>query len=200
MKASLVIALGIFMATASTFAGEVNYSNTADLPGSSVQFKLTDARYFILPTRVVVERIPGCNPNGESSEPCTREVVLESEPVVQANVSYKDSYNSGGEGDDGVRWLTLNFRLSDFSASEVASLRAAYPQWKHPFSRAPQRFAANNLELSVSKESRTIQVVDVRRSKLCPVNESGDTQPGCKEYIVYKDVQTTVKEVTVNVR
>ena len=193
MKATLLLTLGLFLSTA--MAGEVNYSNTADLPASTTQFKLDSAQYKIIPTKVRTERIPGCIDYGEgSSYPCTREVVLESEPVVQAQVSYKDSMWSGGDGDDGKRWLTLNFRLSDFSEDDVAALKAAYPQWKHPL------FAARNLELSVCKESRTIQVVDVRRSKLCPIGESGEPAPGCREHIVYKDVETTVKEVTVNVK
>lgn len=201
MKASLLLTLGLLLSTATAMAGEVNYSNSADLPGTTTQIKLDSAHYKIIPTKVRIERIPGCIDYGEaSSYPCTREVVVESEPVVQAQVSYKDSLWSGGDGDNGTRWLTLNFRLSDFSADDVAALKAAYPQWKHPFSKAPKWFAARNLDLAVCKESRTIKVVDVRRSKLCPIGESGEPAPGCREHIVYKEVQTTVKEVTVNLK
>lgn len=199
MKASLILALGIFMTAVPTFAGEVNYSNTADLSITTSQFKLTDAQYAIIPTKTEIQTIPGCNPHGDSGQDCTRVVVLESEPAIKANVRYVDSMFSSGDGNN-ESWLTLNFRLTDFSDDQVSMLKAAYPTWKHPFSRAGKNFAANNLELSVSTETRTIKIVDVRNSHLCPTMENGNTVPGCVESIVYKDAETTVKAVTVSVK
>ncbi|MBC7538358.1 MAG: hypothetical protein H7281_06030 [Bacteriovorax sp.] len=200
MKASLILALGILMTAVPSFAGEVNYSNTADLSTSATQFKLTDANYALIPTKTKIQKIPGCNQGGEGGQDCTRVVVLESEPVVQANVRYLDGLNSSGEGNSNERWLTLNFKLSDFSDDEVGMLKAAYPTWKHPFSKAGKKFAANNLDLDVSKETRTIRVVDVKHSHICSTGESGEPAPGCVEHIVYKDAETTVKAVTVSVK
>ena len=88
--------------------------------------------------------------------------------------------------------------IAEFSEDEVASLKAAYPTWRHPFTNAGRRFAKNVLKMEVKTAERTIQVVDVRNSKLCPVLESGETYPGCEEILVYKPATTYVKEVTVS--
>lgn len=192
---SFAIALGL-MASVSSFAGVI-YSNTADLSTSTSQHKLTDAEYKLIATKTEIRQIPGCNPNGERHpSECQEEVVLESQAVVTANVSYVDSMFSS-EGNE-KNWVSFNFKLEDFAAADVAALKAAYPTWRHPFSRAGQKFAKANLALSVKKAERTIQVVDVRNSKLCPVLESGETYPGCVEHIVYKPAKTFVKEVTVS--
>lgn len=191
---TLALAFGL-MVSASSFAGVI-YSNTADLPTSATQIKLTDAEYKLLPTKTEIRQIPGCNPNGERHpSECQTEVVLESQAVITANVQYVDSMNHS-EGQEKSN-LALNFRLEDFAAADVAALKAAYPTWRHPFSRAGQKFAKKNLELSVVLAERTIQVVDVRNSKLCRVLESGEIEPGCEEVIVYKPAKTTVKAVTV---
>ncbi len=197
MKSTIILALGILLVGSNAFSADVNYGNTADLSTTTKNFKLANAQYALVPTKVEVQKIPGCNANGETSQDCTKVVVLESEAVVQANVSYVDTTFSSGEANE-VSWLTFYFRLSNFSASEVEALKAVYPSWKHPFSRVPAKFAAKNFELSVTKESRTIQVVDVRNSKLCPVQEDGSIQRGCKEVIVYKNVETPVNAVTVS--
>ncbi len=192
MKFAIVLGL---LASVNSFAGVI-YSNTADLSSSTSQHKLVDAEYKMIPTKTEIRQIPGCNPNGDRHPvECQEEVVLEAQPVIAVNVSYEDSMFSS-EGNE-KNWLTLNFKLEDFSAEDVAALKAAYPTWRHPFSRAGQKFAKKNLQLQVVKASRTIQVVDVRNSKLCPVLESGETYPGCVENIVYKPAQTTVKEITI---
>lgn len=197
MRSTIILALGVLLASTSAFSEEVNYANTASLSTTTKQFKLANAQYVLVPTKVEVRQIPGCHSNGESSQDCSKVVVLESEAVIQANVSYVDTTFSSGESNE-VSWLTFNFRLNNFSASEVEALKAVYPSWKHPFSKVPARFAAKNFELSVNKETRTIQVVDVKNSKLCPVMEDGSVQRGCKEVIVYKNVETTVNAVTVS--
>lgn len=186
---SLVIALTL-LASMSTFAA------TADLSGSTSQHKLVDAEYKLIPTKVEYRQIPGCREDGEASRDCTEVIVLESKPVIAANVSYHDAMFSS-EGND-KNWLILNFEVSEFDAEEIADLKAAYPTWRHPFSRAGRRFAKNVLKMEVKTAPRTIQVVDVRNSKICPVLESGETYPGCVENIVYKPATTYVKEVTVS--
>lgn len=191
MKFAIVLGL---LATVNSFAGVI-YSNTADLSSSTSQHALVDAEYKLIPTKVEYRWIPGCREDGEASRDCREAVVLESQPVVAVNVSYADSMFQS-EGNE-KNWLTLNFKLEDFSAEDVAALKASYPTWRHPFSRAGQKFAKKNLQLQVVKAARTIQVVDVANSKLCPVLENGETYPNCVEHIVYKPAQTTVKEVTV---
>lgn len=194
MKKSIVLSLGFIMCISSTvFASQ----KSAELPNSSTQIKLTDAVYAVIPTRTEVRQIPGCNSGGEAGQDCTQTVVLESEAMIQANVSYIDGQFSYGEGDNGQN-LVLNFKLADFAASEVAALRAVYPTWKHPFSKAPRAFAARNLQLTVRNVEKTIQVVDVRNSKICPIGESGQADGNCVEKLVYKNVKSTAKEVTVS--
>lgn len=191
---TLAIAFAL-VASVNSFAGVI-YSNTADLSTSTSQIKIADAEYRLIPTKTETRWIPGCNPNGERHPvECQETVVLESQPVITVNVEYKDSMFQ--EQGNRKRNLALNFRLEDFSADDVASLKAAYPTWAHPFSTARRDFARKNLELQVVKAQRIIQVVDVRNSKLCPVGESGMPFPGCVEHIVYKPAKTTVKEVTV---
>lgn len=198
MKTTLALSLGLLMSLSTSYATTVTTSRSADLSLSTAQHKLEDAEYVIVPTKTEMRRIPNCTPNHESGETCYREVVIESKPMVQANISYRDSYNQG-EGNE-KSYLTLRFELADFDAGEVDLLRSAYPRWKHPFSNAPRKFAARNLDLSVAKETRTIKVVDVQRSKLCPIREDGSTDRNCKEVIVYKDALTKVKEITVSVK
>jgi hypothetical protein len=191
---TFVIALSL-MASVSSFAGVI-YSNTADLSTGTRSFKLDSAEYKLVPTKTEIRQIPGCNPNGEAGNICTEEVVLESQAVVFVNVSYVDPMLMS-EGYE-KSWIGFNFKTEDFSADSVAALKAAYPTWRHPFSRAGQKFAKANLSLEVKKATRTIQVVDVRNSKLCPILESGETYPGCVEHIVYKPATTFVNEVTVS--
>lgn len=191
---SFAIAFAL-VASFNTFAG---VAKSADLSISTRNFVLADAEFKLIPTKTEIREIPGCNPNGEAGNICTEEVVLETRPAIIANVSYDDAMFTS-EGHD-KQWLSLEFDLADFSADDVEALKKAYPTWKHPFSRAGQKFAKKNLELSVVRAERTIQVVDVRNSKLCPVLESGETYPGCVERLVYKPAKTTVNEVTVSVK
>lgn len=173
-----------------------SFAVTVDLSGSTSQHKLVDAEFKLIPTKVEYREIPGCREDGEASRDCTEVIVLETKPVITANVSYVDSMFSS-EGNE-KNWLSLNFEASEFSAEEIASLKAAYPTWRHPFSNAGRRFAKNVLKMEVKTAARTIQVVDVRNSKLCPILESGETYPGCVENLVYKPATTYVKEVTVS--
>lgn len=198
MRSAIALSLGFLLSASASYATIVPANHSADLPLSTIQHKLEDAEYVIIPTKTEMRRIPNCTPNQESGETCMREIVLESRPMVQANVSYRDSYNQG-EGQE-KSFLKIRFETTEFDAGEVDLLKSAYPRWKHPFSNAPRKFAARNLELSVQKETRTIQVIDVGRSKLCRIMEDGSIERGCKERIVYKDALTKVKEVTVGIK
>lgn len=185
-----------FVMALTLLASMSSFAATADLSGSTTQHKLADAEYKLIPTKVEYREIPGCREDGEASRDCTEVIVLESKPVIVANVSYVDPMFSS-EGND-KNWLMLQFDIAEFSEEEVASLKAAYPTWRHPFSNAGRRFAKNVLKMEVKTAARTIQVVDVRNSKICQVLESGETYPGCVENIVYKPATTYVKEVTVS--
>ncbi|MCM2350222.1 MAG: hypothetical protein NDI69_09375 [Bacteriovoracaceae bacterium] len=191
---TLAIAFAL-IASVNSFAGVI-YSNTADLSSSTIEHKLVDAEYKLVPTKTEIRQIPGCVATGDRHPvECQETIVLESQPVVAVNISYVDHYNRQ-EGNQ-KEWLTLNFKLEDFDAEDVAELKAAYPTWRHPFSRAGSRFVRKNLELQVVKAPRTIQIVDVRNSKICRTMENGEIEAGCVERLVYKPAQTTVKEVTV---
>jgi hypothetical protein len=146
---SLAIVFGL-VAAVNSFAGVI-YSNTADLSTSTTQFKLDSAEYKLIPTKTEVRPIPGCVQNGEISHPtnCEDTIVLESQPVVHVNVSYVDP-TLVSEGYD-KSWIGFTFKLEDFSAEDVAALKAAYPTWRHPFSRAGQKFAKKNLSLEVKR-------------------------------------------------
>lgn len=191
-----VLFFGLLLSVSTSF-GSITFSNTVDLPNSVSQVKIADAKYAILPTVTEIREIPGCQIN-EATTICTEEVVLKSEPVIQVDVTYIDGAFSSAEGGNQL-FATLNFKLSNFSDEDVASLKAVYPSWKHPFSRASKNFVRNNLTLSVDKKERTIKVVDAKNSKFCRKDDSRGNYGTCKENIVYKNVLTTVKSATVSV-
>jgi hypothetical protein len=200
MKKSIILALGILLSTTSAMASEINYTHTADLVSEATHIKLTDANYAILPTKTETRTIPGCNPNRKNGDTCTEVVVLESQPVIEANVYYDDARSGSGKNGQNHLYRSLYFKLTDFSDEQVATLMAAYPGWKHPFSNATKKFAANNLELTVSEEKRDIKIVDVRNSHLCRINKNGEKEEGCIEQIVYKDSFKYVQAVNVTVK
>jgi hypothetical protein len=192
---SLLFALAL--TTAQLANAAVSYYNQITLPSSASQVKLTDAQYDVVPTKTVVRPIPGCNPYGEASNTCEETIVLESVGVIRGNISYKDSmFTSDGNESS---WTSVVFNLADFSAADVAQLQAVYPTWKHPFSNVGRDFAKNKLQLSAQTVKQTIQVVDMKKSRLCPVNnETGEKlNPSCQDQIVYKDSWTKVVLVTV---
>jgi hypothetical protein len=191
---SLAIAFAM-VAAANSFAGVI-YSNTADLSTGTRNFKLDSAEYKLIPTKTEIREIPGCIPGGEAGTICTEEVVLESQPVVHVNISYFDPFLQSDGYDKS--WIGFNFRTEDISAEDLAALKSVYPTWRHPFSKVGARVAKKNFSLDVKRSERTIQVVDVRNSRLCPVNgETGEPAPGCQEVIVYKPAKTWVNEITV---
>ncbi len=174
--------------------GQVNYSNTIDMDRAHSNFKLDQAVYSMIPTRTEVRTIPHCNM--ETDYPCTEVVVLESEPAIQVYVDYTEGRFNDPENMKGH--VSFNFPIELFAADEVAALKAASPMWRLGGARTRRAFAQRNFTLSTRLAQRTIQVVDVRNSRLCPVMENGETQPGCVERIVYRSAITMVREVTVN--
>jgi hypothetical protein len=185
----------VFFAAVNSFA-EVIYSSSADLSTGTRLFKLDTAEYKLIPTKTEIRQIPGCFPHGERHpSECQTEVVLESQPVVHVYVSYQDPLMQSESNEKS--WVGFNFRLEDFSAEDVAALKSVYPTWRHPFSKIGSKIAKKNFTLEVKKSERTIQVVDVRNSKLCPIMENGEPVPGCVERIVYKPAKTWVNEVSL---
>ncbi len=167
---NFAIVLGL-LASVNSFAGVI-YSNSADVSVASRGHKIWRAKIFNLATKTEIRQIPGCNPNGERHPvECQEEVALERTPVLAVDVEYTDTFNQG----EGNEKSFVSFIL-------------------------PASDAGKELSLSVKKVERTIQVVDVRNSKLCPILESGETYPNCEERLVYKPAQTWVKEVTVTAK
>jgi hypothetical protein len=199
MKLAIVFGLLVStVASAQVVSSPVAYSDAADLSTSTTQIKMTGARYFEVATKTSTTKIPGCNEWGENYTPgdCDRVVVLEREPVIQVDVEYVDpSFRS--EGHDKMH-LNFNLPVAAFNAEEVAALKAKRGLFGVQLYSAA--FAKKNLELSVSKATRVIQVVDVRNSKICQVMESGEVVPGCVEVINYKPANTTVKALKINIK
>jgi hypothetical protein len=108
---------------------------------------------------------------GGDQYPCTEEVATERTKVLAVDVEYSDPQLQS-EGND-KQFVSFILPASDIG---------------------------KELALTVKKVQRTIQVVDVRNSKICRELESGEIEPGCVEHLVYKPAQTTVKEVTVTVK
>lgn len=177
---------------------EVNYTNQVVLSTSSTQFNLVSAQYDLVATKTEVRHKPGCHVGGEVAESCDETVVLERQPVVRVDVSYRDRVFAT-EGNL-PQWATVYFKTSDFSAEDIALLKSVYPAWKHPFSRVATKYANSNFKIAVTKISNTIRVVDMKKSKICPVNgESADKlDPHCKEQLVYKNVQSPALLLTVS--
>ena len=198
MKTILALSLMALATSAFSSTVEIDYARTADITTSSSNVVVAYAQYVMLPTETEVRDIPNCNIYDEGTISCTEVVVLKREPAIQATVTYSDALASS---EDNGGYLTFNFKLSDFSADQVALLKAATPAWKHPFSSAGFKFAKNNLVLTATKAQRDIQVLDMKKSKLCEIGENGEqVDPRCKEVLVYKAAVTTVKEVNVSVK
>jgi len=177
----------------------VSYAQVGDVRTIEVDiahrsFKLDQAQIFQIPTRTEVRQIPGCNPNGEASRDCTEVVVIESQPVVQVFVDYNDGVFNDP---DMSSYLTFQFPVNEFSEEAIARLAAASPMWRMRGGATRRNFARNNFNLVTSIVTRQIRVVDARRSRFCPVGESGEPWPGCVEHIVYKTVSKRVRQVSL---
>ncbi len=188
------LALALVLVSGAALA-QVNYGNTVDVDTAHSAFKIDQAVYTLIPTKTEERDIPGCNPYGEASNDCTETVVLESEPVVQVFVDYTEGVFRDPEM--AKSYLAFNFSVADFSAEEIAQLKKASPMWRWGGSNVRKAFAKKNFALDLKTVTRTIRIVDVRNSKLCPILESGEQLPGCVERLVYKDALTKKRQVTV---
>ncbi len=189
-----MLALAFALVSSTAFA-QVSYLNSVDVAKEHSAFKIDQAVYTLIPTKTEEREIPGCNPNGEASNDCTETVVLESEPVVQVFVDYTEGVFRDPELPRS--YITFNFNVNDFSAEEIAELKKASPMWRLGGGSVRKAWA-KKFSLETKLVPRTIQIVDVRRSTLCHIGESGMPLPGCVERLVYKDAQIKVRNVTVN--
>ncbi len=190
----MLLSLIVATMSLSSFA-QVRYVSTIELDMAHRGFKIDQAQVFNIPTRTEVREIPGCNPNGEASNICTEVVVLESQPVVQVFVDYADGVFNDPEMPS--QYLTFQVPVSEFPADEMSRLTAASPMWRMRGAATRRNFARNNFKLEMSVVSRDIRIVDTRRSKLCPIGESGLPQPGCVENLVYKTVSKRMRQVNL---
>ncbi len=191
------IALGILFFIQQAGASGIQFYNQIELPANVRNVQLVDAEYVILPTKTMTREIPNCNSGGEAGRVCSETVVLESAPAIRANISYVDPMfmDEGGK----PQYTSVVLELTNFSNQQVSVLMSVYPGWKHPFSTIQRDFARNHLNLSVAGTSKTIQIVDMKRSKICRVfGESGEPERNCVEDLVYKNAQTKVLLLTVN--
>ncbi len=186
-------ALALALVSSAAFA-QVSYTNSVDLAKEHTGYKIDQAVYTLIPTKVEIREIPGCGGDRHPVE-CQETIVLESEPVVQVFVDY----NEGVFRDPELprSYVTFNFHVNDFSAEEIAELKKASPMWRLGGSSVRKAWA-KKFSLETKLVPRTIQIVDVRRSTLCQIGESGMPTPGCVERLVYKDAQIKVRNVTVN--
>lgn len=181
------LAFGLLIAATTSFA---QVSVSADLPVGSQQIKIADARYFEVASRVVTTKLPGCSNNGEQYGMCDNVIVRDVTPVVELNISYDDGSFTGAEGGS-VRNLVLTFPVEAFSPADIAALKG---------SRFSRSWAKAHFDLTVTKEARTLQVVDTRNSRLCNIGEAGEPAPGCVEDIRFKTATTIVKAVKATIK
>ena len=196
---TLALVFGLTLSATSAFAQV--YSDSQDLPREHSNFRLSDATYWLIPTRTETVRIPGCREDGEISRVCTETRVLESKPVVKVEVEYKDGINPHHEN-RGRAWTYFYMATEKFPEADIAKLAANTSLWDFTGRKARVRkaFVQKHLSLSAKKEPRTIQVVDVRNSRLCHEGESGRPLPGCVEDIQYRPATTIVNALKITIK
>ena len=173
MKLTLA-ALALFTTTA--FA-QINFSNTVDIDPAHTNIKISNVKVVELASKTETVTIPGCRRWGNSSNDCTRVVVLETTPVVQVLVTFKDGTNSG-DPDMRTNRVFLNLNPADYSDADLV-----------------------NLDLETKLVSRSVEIVDVRNSKLCrSLPRYPETRSNCTPVIKYKTIQVAKREVTVVVK
>lgn len=187
--------MGLLFVVSAHASASVVYSSQFDASKTSKEFNLKSVEYKLVPTKTLVRPIPGCRPSNYRTD-CTETVVLETQPVIAVHVGHFDS--SLVDGDYRGTTTTLNFRLEEFSAEDVTELKNL-TFWRRIFSQKGQQIANDNLYLEVEKVERQVMVVDMERSKLCPIdrNRYPERRPGCEEILVYKPSSVVVNSVTV---
>lgn len=175
-------------------SASASVSKTLSFNTGVYNFSLEDAQYDLIPTKTVTRPIPGCVEGGEAGNVCEETVVVESQPVIRVYLSYSDTFFPSNERP----YSSVTFDVADFSAAQVELLKSVYPGWKHPFSNVNRQFAAENFTLEVKTVRKTIRIVDMQKSKICPIiGEVGLPDPNCREELVYKESWTNAVEATV---
>lgn len=197
MKTTLTLAFAILASASSAFA-DIRFFDTTDVDKAHTNIRITDARLFQMASKTEIREIPNCHPE---YGPCTEEVAIERRPVVIVEVTYTEGFWRDPDMKEGY----VNFLLdpATFTESEMATLEAHSRLWdfsgKH--SRARKSWWSKRFALETTLASRTIQVVDVRNSKLCPISDHYPDLPrNCVEHIVYRPAQTKVREIKVIVK
>lgn len=187
-----IFALTSFLFVTTAFA-QVTFSDTADLDKAHSDIRLADVQYRLLPSKTQTRRIPGCRPTGNASRDCTETVVLERQPVVQVSVAYEDGIFHDSDRHLRKQYLTLNLHPELFSEESLAELsvlrKASRLVW-----------AAKSIELQTALVIRNVQVIDLRNSNFCPIDNEPYPRPGCVEVINYKPGQVKVHEVKIVVK
>ncbi len=196
MKTILFLAAAVASAIAQ--AG-VSYANQVVLSSTAYNIEIGDAEYALIPTKTREVQKPGCHPNGENYFDCIETVVVESQEVIRVNIRFQDPTFGSDDGHLNGQWTSVNFKTTDFTVEEVNALKSVYPRWKHPFTHVNEKFATEKLSLSVAKVKQPIQVVDMKRSRLCQLNQetSEKYDRNCQDQVVYKVSWTLVHVATV---
>lgn len=185
---AILVAVSAQIATAAT--------QTIVLPQSSRSIVLDQAKYVMVPTKTEIVEKP-CH--GEQY-PCYEEVVVSARAMVRVYVGYKDAFPSS-EGNES-QYSYVEFSPSNFPASEVQKLKEYSKPFDHPFSDYTYKFAKNFVAMSVKSGKFPVQVLDMSKSHLCPVNgETGEQlNPNCQEYLVYKTEYRKGQHVTLTTK
>lgn len=191
MKAKMIIAAIAFVAASSAFAGA---SKSVSFNTGVSRVTLDGAAYALIPTETMTRPIPGCVEGGEAGNVCEETVVVASKPVIKVFLSYSDTFRPANERGQ----ASVTFDVTDLSADEVELLKSVYPSWKHPFSNVNSEFGKSKFSLDVQTVKKTIQIVDMANSKICPIiGEAGSPDPNCTEELVYKESWTWAVVATV---
>jgi len=174
-----------------SFAGDI-FATKKELDDDVTNISLSYASFGKIATKTEVREIPGCDVTADRHPvECLETVVLERTPVVSVYVTYNDPARL--EDQYNKQAIAFNFNPAVISAEDLAALTNT----RNPFSRIKEQIAKKNFSLKVKRVQRTVQVVDMNRSTICRVSETGETEWGCVENIIYKPALKWVKELTV---
>lgn len=206
----IAITLGLLMAVSTAIANdirvresEVEYSDSVDLSLEHSSFKLANVYYYELPTKVEYSRRPGCYNRREESPDCTLTRVLEKTPVVQVDLQYTEGVFRDLGYRNARKYVTFNFPVSSFSEAEIQILKdnSGYGDFFSRKYRVRQEFLKAKFELLINKEARTVRVVDMNNSRLCPTGRNyPEPSRHCQEIIVYTTATTFVNAIKINIK
>ncbi len=180
-----------------------SYPNSFDLDRRILNVGISHARFVELPVKTEVRPIPGCTTyNDDYPRSCEEVVVLETDPVIQVEVTYDDPRdNPSSESPASYYGVIVNFSISEFSEEEVAEFKTARFNWRRPFSNKQYRIARKYFSLEMKKVQISQQVIDYKKSTICEAYDNDGNRiplPGCVQNVVYKTVMVWVQRVTVS--